>query len=45
MIGDEVSRFFFFEPVPMSPAETAAYIAAERKRWTAVARAHNIKVE
>jgi len=34
-----------FEPVPMSPAETAAYIAAERKRWTAVARAHNIKVE
>jgi tripartite-type tricarboxylate transporter receptor subunit TctC len=34
-----------FEPVPMSPAEAAAYLASERKRWIAVAKAHNIKVE
>ena len=33
------------EPKPMTPAETAAYMAATRERWGAVVRAHGMKVE
>ena len=29
----------------MTPAETAAFVATERTRWLAVAKANNIKVE
>jgi tripartite-type tricarboxylate transporter receptor subunit TctC len=34
-----------FEPAPMSPAETAKYLAEERVRWGAVVRANNIRAE
>ncbi len=33
------------EPAPMSPAETAAWIAQERARWTPVIKANNIRAE
>ena len=34
-----------FAQTPTTPAETRAFVAAERKRWVAVAKANNIKVE
>ena len=34
-----------FAQTPTTPAEARAFVAAERKRWVAVAKANNIKVE
>ncbi|MBM3486425.1 MAG: tripartite tricarboxylate transporter substrate binding protein [Alphaproteobacteria bacterium] len=38
-------RSLGFEPASPTPEETAAFIARERERWTAVIRANNIKPE
>ena len=34
-----------FVQTPTTPAQAAAFVAGERKRWVAVAKANNIKVE